>query len=243
MGAKYYDGITSAQAQDHYLPDEAFPEFDFERLAPKGAIAQLSSDLVRKSLPLLLAFGRRFWPVMQLGGMYWITRKDDVRIALDHPDFLEVPYGPEMAELSHSADGKSATFVLGLEGPDQARQNAIIRRIVLRDDLDLAKRQSRAFSNALLDGAAGRIDVITDFIFRVPTEICRRYFGLEFPNPNRFAEWSVAVSAQLFADPTGYPIKRQLARSGALRLSRIIDVAINKATTEIAQKLINLFLS
>ncbi len=234
MGAKYYDGIKSAQAQDHYLPDEAFPEFDFERLAPKGAIAQLGSDLVRKSIPLLLAFGRRFWPVMQLGGIYWITRKDDVRNALDHPDFLEVPYGPEMAELSHSTDGKAATFVLGLEGPDQARQNAIIRKIVLRDDLDLAKQQSRAFSNALLEGAAGRIDVITDFIFRVPTEICRRYFGLEFPNPNRFAEWSVAVSAQLFADPTGDPIKRQLARSGALRLSRIIDVAIDKATTEIS---------
>ena len=233
MVAKYYAGITSAQAQDHYLPDEAFPDFDFERLAPKGAIAQVSSDLIRKSLPLILAFGRHFMPVLKLDGMYWITRKADVRFALDHPDFLEVPYGPEMKELSHSADGEAATFVLGLEGVDQARQNAIIRRIVLLDDLETARAQSRAFSNSLLDGAAGRIDVITDFIFRVPTEICRRYFGLEFANPNRFAEWSVAVSALLFADPTGDPIKRQLARSGALRLSRIIDVAIDKAGIEI----------
>ncbi|OYU69393.1 MAG: cytochrome [Alphaproteobacteria bacterium PA2] len=204
-------------------------------MAPKGVFNQFKSDLIRKGIPLVVAVGRRISPVLKIDGMYWITRKEDVRQALDNPDFLEVPYGPEMKELSHSADGKAATFVLGLEGPDQARQNAIIRRIVLREDLDLARRQSRAFSESLLDGAAGRIDVITDFIFRVPTEICRRYFGLEFPNPNRFAEWSVAVSALLFADPTGDPIKRQLARAGALRLSRIIDVAIDKADDEIGQ--------
>jgi len=236
MGVKYYAGVEKAQEQDRRADNGKLEPFDFDKLARPGLAAKVVGWGQRKAIDLLLPFSRRFMPVLKVGGFYWITRREDVLAALEAPDVLEVPYGREMKELSRSADGTEADFVLGIDGPGQARQNQIIRDVMLPGDRKRLEDWATAFSESLLDGGRGELDLIGDFILRVPTEICRRYFGLEFSDPDRFAEWAMAVSGLLFADPTGDPVKRRLAKAGAARLCRIIDVSIARAEAGCARK-------
>lgn len=226
--AKYYNAIRAAQQHDAQHPVEGLPLFDFNDLAGKSFVARWIGRAIELLIPLLLYVARRFFPVFKFNGFYWITRHADVVAALERPDVFGVPYGLEMFELSTGPSG-SAHFVLGLDGPAQQRQNAIIRRIVLKEDLPQINSWSRDFAQSLIEGGAGRIDAVTDFSIRIPTEICRRYFGLSFADPVRFGEWAIAISAFLFADPTGDPVKRRLGLAGAARLRRIIDAAIARA--------------
>lgn len=221
MESKYYDMILAAQAEDE--GHSKLETFDLDSLAPKTALKRLQSRFARQALKPLLWLAREFRPIFKLSGFTWITRDRDVKQILEHPDLFRVPYGLEMRELAGGAD-----FVLGVDGPGQQRQNAIIARILLPEDrvklIDWAGR----FSASLVEGGAGRLDVIADFAARVPTEICRRYFGLDFSNPNAFADWSLSLSALLFADPGGDKDTRQLALLGAARLRHVIDVAIER---------------
>lgn len=229
MGSKYYDKILQAQAQDH--GHSSLPHFDLDLLAPKTLKDRLFQRLFDWALKPGFRLARAFFPVVRLNGLYWLARHADVVAVLERPDMFGVPYGLEMRELAGGAD-----FVLGVDGSAQQRQNQIIRRILLDEDLDKLGAWSARFSQSLIDGGAGRIDVVADLAVRVPTEVCRRYFGLEFSNPNLFADWSLSVSALLFADPTGDPLKRNLGLAGAARLRRVIDVAIARAATANSQR-------
>lgn len=187
-------------------------------------------------MPLLLWMGRSFFPVLRFNGLYWICRADDVEAVLNDGATFPTPFGPEMAELSGGraeppAEGPvdrrgEINFTLGMDGPDQQRQNAIIKRIVLPGDTERLGRYARAFALSLIAGGKGRLDVVGDLSLRIPTEICRRYFGFDITDPDAFAEWAMSVSALVFADPYGDPETRAVGVAGAQRLRRIIDIAI-----------------
>ncbi|HYC96424.1 cytochrome P450 [Brevundimonas sp.] len=229
---KYYAKIEADQADDANAPVSGFPDFDFESYPPVGGWPKLQGRLIASAMPLLLWVLREFFPVARFTGFYWITRKQDVVDALERPDDFNVPYGREMRELSRVGRGRGATeadFVLGLDGPPQARQNEIIRKVVLPGDVDRTSQWSAAFAESLVEGGEGRLDVIGDFAVRIPTEICRRYFGLSFPDPGAFADWCMALSGLLFADPGGDRKKRDLAKAAAVRLCHVIDLAIGRA--------------
>lgn len=206
----------------------ALPPFNFNELAPKGAKARFVQRATEALLPALLWLLREFNPIAKFGGFYWITRKKDVIRALDDHDAFAVPYGPDMRLLSKGDDGE-ADFVLGVDGEAQRRQNAIIREIIPNEDLSIIGQWSRMFAESLTQGGGGRLDVVGDFAIRIPTEICRRYFGLNFSDPDDFAQWSIAVSAMLFANSENDEKKRALGLAGAARLRQIIDTAIRRA--------------
>lgn len=222
MGPKYYNAILAAQAEDK--GHASLETFDLDSLAPQTALQRLQSRITRWALQLLLWLARELKPVFRLRGFTWVTRSEDVKQILAQADTFRVPYGMEMTELSGGS-----YFVLGTDGPAQERQNGIIRDILLPEDRVKVIEWASRYSDALVEGGAGRLDVIADFAVRVPTEICRRYFGLDFSNPNAFADWSLSLSALLFADPTGDGKTRQLALLGASRLRHVIDVAIERA--------------
>ncbi|WP_166745786.1 cytochrome P450 [Sphingomonas naasensis] len=183
--------------------------------------------------------------MFRLNGVYWVCRAEDVEAVLADGATFPTPFGPEMAELSggHAAPpttgpidrGDEVNFSLGMDGPDQARQNAIIRSVVLPGDTERVGRYARAFALSLIAGGKGRLDVVGDLSIRIPTEICRRYFGLGIADPDSFAEWAMSVSALVFADPYGDPTTREVALAGAQRLRRIIDIAIARARRPVAR--------
>lgn len=236
---KYFAAVLAARGAGAGAGGGEMAAFEFARLGRQGWRDRLVGALTEAALPWLLWFGRAFMPVLKLSGVYWITRAADVEAVLADPETFRVPYGPEMAELSASVakppvagaltPADEINFVLGMDGESQARQNAIIRHVMLPADAELVGRYAKAFAEALITGGKGRLDVVGDLAIRVPTEICRRYFGLGIADPDAFAEWAISLSALLFADPFGDAATRETAFAGAERLRAVIDAAIVRA--------------
>lgn len=236
---KYFERILEVRGTQQQRPYGELAEFDFNRLGRNTWNQRLVGAIADAAMPLLLWLGRSFFPVLKFNGVYWICRADDVEAVLNDGATFATPFGPEMAELSGGraeppAEGPvdrrgEINFTLGMDGPDQQRQNTIIRRVVLREDTERVGQYARAFARSLIAGGKGRLDVVGDFSLRIPTEICKRYFGLDIPDPDGFAEWAMSVSAMVFADPYGDPVTREVGLAGAQRLRRIIDIAIERA--------------
>src|SRR5688500_15233622 len=236
---KYFEAIKTAQQSSLDHPPQDWPPFDLSDLEPKGWFARQRSRIkgraITRVMPIWL-WACRHTRIWKFRGFFWVTRHDQVVEALRNDALLGVPFGPEMRELSRGADGKEADFVLGRDGPVHDRQREIIRRIIpyedpdaLEADLGRIRQWTREFAGSLIDGGGGRLDVATDFATRIPTEICRNYFGLRVTDPQAFADWSIGVSAMLFADPYGDPVKRRLGLAGAARIGQVIDLAIARA--------------
>ncbi len=221
---KYYAEVEAAQAAQHGQTDGAMPRFDLDVLANKGLLSRLTTVSAGELLAPIHAFSRRFKPLLSLGGLIHVTRAEQVREVLLRSADFTVPFGPEMAEL-----GDGATFLLGLDGPEHDRLRCILSSVIRREDGDRMAAMSRQFSDALLDNSSGQIDVIADLIKRVPAEICLRYYGLHCDDADAFADWTLALSAFLFGDPTGTPKVRDLAMNAKRRLSAVIDDAIVRA--------------
>jgi Dyp-type peroxidase family len=219
--AKYFEGVRAAQVARESNKSAQLDPFDFAVLGEKSAWARFTSSLSQKMLGPIYSFSRAFMPVMRLAGLTHITRDEQVRDILLRPDDFHTPFGPEMAEL-----GEGATFLLGLNGPEHDRLHRLLSQVILRSDGAFIADLSAKFTHALLENSAGRIDVISDLLKRVPAEICLRYFGLKYDAIDDFGDWTMALSALLFGDPYGKPVTRNLAFNGARRLLLAIDDAL-----------------
>lgn len=218
---KYYDAIKKAQSDAAPSPPRPF---DLNDLGADTTLKRWTTKAVASAMRGALHLFREFWPNPQFGRLVIVTRDSDVREVLARPDLFEVPYGLEMTELAGGTN-----FVLGLEGPEHDRQNAIIRSVVRPADLDRIRTLAAHYTQILVDGSGGRIDVMKDLMTRVATETCCSYFGLDPDNPDAFAEWAMSISALLFADPFGNAETRQLALNGAAQIREVIDRAIARA--------------
>jgi len=265
---KYYCGIEKAQLETAKQPWDALPPFNIEDLGADCWSRRLKLWLTDLLLPPVLFLLREFWPIAKIGRFVIVTRESDVRDVLARTEVFEVPFAREMTEL---AGGDN--FVLGLEGKPHADQDNIIASVIgnqrsrlagtsqpiqnglladdeiikivaARRDVELVAQLSKRFATALIRNSGGRIDVMKDFITRVATETCIRYFGLTVDDPDAFAEWSMSISALLFADPLGDPATRKLALNGSTRIRNVIDrsIAAQKAapTDTVLGRLIDL---
>ena len=215
------------------LPDDILPEpgdvppFDISRLGSGKLKARLSAALYRKLLWPVLRGLQIFAPVARIGGLTILTRDRDVRLVLARPDLFPTPFGPEMKALAGGA-----TFLLGLEGAAHERQEKIIQRLIdPKADLALVSALSSDFADALLDAAKGEIDAQSDLITRVAAEVCCRYFGFAPSDAEEFAEWTIASSNFLFADPMGKPVAAELASAAGARLRPLADRALASAAS------------
>ncbi|MGX8007562.1 cytochrome P450 [Mesorhizobium sp. ORM8.1] len=217
---KYFDAVRAAQKAQRPVVD--MPPFDLNRLASKGLVSRIAGYLLGDPRWLLTLL-RRFRPNVGFGNFLLVTKGADVRDILERGDEFETPYGPEMTELA-----RGSNFILGMQDGAAYRQmksavlsafppaevEATVRPIAERHSRDIMTRASPGF-----DAIAGLMKI-------VPVRICRDYFGLEIDDETEFAEWSIALSALFFSDPTASPTTRQLAVVAGDRLIKIIDRSI-----------------
>ncbi len=232
---KYFDAIAEAQRRDAHLPNGALPEFDFQSIAPIGFKAKLSNAIFQKILNPAYSLSRTFFPVAKFAGFYHVTRDVQVRDVLLQPETFKVPFGPEMKEIAGGV-----IFALGIDGVAQARQNALVRKVIRPDeDIKLIKTLTERFASALLENSGGKIDAIGDFFKRTTTEVCARYFGLTIDDSDGFADWMMACSSLLFGDPYGDEKIRKLALSGAARLRISLDDSIQRTKVRLKKHGVN----
>ncbi len=217
---KYFDAVRAAQKAQRPVVD--MPPFDLNRLAAKGFASRIAGFLLGDPR-WLLKLMRRWWPNFGCGNFLLVTKGADVRDILERGDEFETPYGPEMTELA-----RGSNFILGMQDGAAYRQmksavlsafppaevEAAVRPIAERHSRDIMTRASPGF-----DAIAGLMKI-------VPVRICRDYFGLEIDDESEFADWSIALSALFFSDPTANPTTRQLAVVAGDRLIKVIDRSI-----------------
>lgn len=172
---------------------------------------------------------RRYWPIARIPFTRWavVTRFEHVQEVLARDQVFQVPFGPRMMELM-----PGPKFVLALEdGPEYRSQRLqIMKAFKLEDLADTIVPRSAELAEQILMGCGGRIDAIESLLTRVPTLLCRDYYGVDVPDAKLFAQWTMAVSAYLFGRPSdklGKKATAALAATDGLR--PLIDQSIRNA--------------
>jgi cytochrome P450/deferrochelatase/peroxidase EfeB len=213
--------VPSAAARDIFEP------FDFGSLLTKSRLRQaLSRFVFRTLMPIIFAVLRVIAPVLRIRQLVVLSRHAEVAAVLsDRNGNFEVVYGPEIAEL-----GEGTNFVLGLDGDEHQRHRGTIARDLI-DPVDIANIETitRETAAALIDAGAGRLDVIRDLVTRTASEATCRFLGISPRDPDAFAEWTMAVSMLLFADPFGDANVRKQALIAGEYIRRLIDDEIDRA--------------
>lgn len=224
---KYFDGILAAQQADSRRPPGPLPAFAFASLGSRNPLARwFTRFLLRRLLPFLTAILRFAWPNPRFGRTVLVTRRADVEAVLGDMDRFAVVYGLEMREL-----GAGANNVLGLDGAEHDELLAALRRSLTAADTARVGTWVREDAAALLEAGGGRIDVMRDLVTRTAAEASCRLFGITAHDPDLFAEWTMAVSNQLFGDFFGNRAIRTQAQTAAAHLRAVIDDAINRVET------------
>lgn len=208
-------------------PRDIFEPFDFDSLLTKSCVRRAISRFVFRTIfPIGFAIARVIAPVLRIGPLVVLSRHAEVAAVLsDREGRFEVVYGPEMAEL-----GEGTNFVLGLDGDEHQRHRRTIS-LDLIDPVDIANIEAitRDTAAALLDAGAGRLDVMRDLVTRTASEATCRFLGISPRDPDAFAEWTMAVSMLLFADPFGDANVGKQALIAGEYIRRLIDDEIDRA--------------
>mgnify|MGYP006396090097 CR=1 FL=1 len=220
-----YQRLFSDEPGQVLPSSETVPPFDFDRISDPGLRARLFGWIYKLFLSPVLRLLQWARPVARFGGLTIITRDADVRAVLADPNRFPTPFGPEMRAL---AGGEA--FLLGLDGAPHERQKRILLELIEHPrDLELVARLSSEYGNALLDAGKGHIDAQRDLITRTAAEVCARYFGFDLRDADLFAQWTIAASNFLFADPTGKPVAAELASAAGAGLRAAADRALAAA--------------
>jgi cytochrome P450 len=226
----------------------------------------LGGKILKRALdnPLWI-FGllRTIAPVFRLPFTEWVvvTRFDHVKEVLASPEAFVVPWAEKMAALNEH----KGTFLLGVDKrKDHDESLKLLMKVFRREDLPgiaaAARREAESILDAHLKSGAADFDAIADLVIRVPTRLCRDYYGLPIKadEEDLFAEWALGMSAYLFADPSGdekfaevglaagsamrpfIDNAIELARSGKIRGDTILNrlVALQKADPTIKDEMI-----
>lgn len=202
--------------------------FDIEDIQWRGPVSAIVKRLVDRP-QWWMGLLRRYWPVPRVPFKQWamLTRFEHVQEVLAREEVFRVPFDRRMMELM-----PGPKFVLAMQdGPEYRHQRRqIMQTFRLEDIADTIAPRSAALAEEILAGCGGRIDAIEDLLTRVPTLLCREYYGVEFPDPRRFAQWLIAISAYLFGPPSDKPGRNAASACAAASCVRtVIDQSIRDA--------------
>jgi cytochrome P450 len=168
------------------------------RLRDEGIRAKDSAGaaLVRRlgdSSGCVFAVLRRVRPIIATRGFGVVTRADDVREVLrDHRNFTVALYEPRMVELT-------GPFILGLDDTALYRHDAAALRAAVRsDDIPRIAEATLAAARERVEGARGRIDVVSELADPVADRVIAQYFGTPGPDTATQLRWARTLFEHIF---------------------------------------------
>ena len=227
---KYWGKINAARALEAADPFQKPEPFRLDPEVPPGGLAIGMDSFIKAITGLglgvirVIAPNARLWPIP----FRLVTRYEDVAAVLNNSAVFETAYGAEMMDM-----GQGTNFVLGMNGAEHAAARQVLNGVVgqIANPGDRARVEERAaeVATALVEQAQGRMDVVADLIRRTAAETCIDYFGLEAPDPDALADWTIGMSRLVFADPFGAPKTRSQALQAARHFQAVVERSLDVA--------------
>lgn len=202
--------------------------FNIEDMEPRSPFWPILKRLLAEP-QWWMGFLRRFWPILHVPYFRFamVTRFEHVREVLAKDQVFQVPFASRMMELM-----PGPLFVLAMQDGDAYREQRrqIMETFRLEDIPQTIVPRAAALAEQIVAGCGGRIDAIEGLLTRVPTLLCREYYGVDFPDAKLFAEWLSAISSYIFALPSDKPSPHlAMAREAADGVRVAIDESIRNA--------------
>lgn len=210
---------------DGAAANQAKHEFDPAAMKSSGLKAWITKKIIRRPY-WLMAFLRRYFPILKLGSFAIITRYDDVAEALQNDKAIAVPFGPRMKEMSGGPN-----FVLGMpDGPAyQGLHSEITRVFPYEDNENIIAPFAYKEAKRLVTEGGGTIDGVGGLLAQTPASICEEYYGLKIPDRFGFTRWTITMSSYMFGNPGDDPALKEAAFEAAALVRPLIDEAIDRA--------------
>ncbi len=179
-------------------------------------------------------------PTIAIGGTTMVTRFDDAQEVLERDWIFQVPYAKKMEKVTAGSN-----FFLGMQNtPDYTRDVSNMRTAVRRTDIDerIIPFVERT-SEAILDAAKGRIDVVQGLTRVVPTRLIGDYFGTPGWEENPFTDAATAMFQYLFYPDDPDVEKEALAAAAKTREHLDLQIAQRKAKPTDGDDVLNRCLS
>ncbi len=221
-----YDGHIKGPAAWHMAPSEAADvDFRLERLNPTTALGRYLKPVQDTVVKGIMWLAPLFVSHLKIGRLLVLFRDADCRAVLGDAERFPVHYDPDMREL---ATGGGETFMLADDGDEHRLKRDKLRPLAQQFE-DRAIERTMVAARELLRASNGQIDAMKDYFTRASAEAAVAYLGLVVADIDRFAEYTMAMSAVLFADPFGKPVTRELASHAAWHMRGIAKCAIDRA--------------
>lgn len=170
-----------------------------------------------------LGWLRRHRPLLQVGPLLVVTRHDDVLEVLRAPDTFTLPYASHLP----------GSFVLGLSGAQHARHTAELRTAFRADDADLLCRMvaGDAGQRVAYGRGEGSLDVGSDLVHPVLSNVVGRYLGAPGPDPGTQLQWADDIFRNIFLNPGNLQPIIERAERAATAMGAHLDQLIAARST------------
>jgi cytochrome P450 len=170
---------------------------DVLRPAPRGFKAWIGRR-VMALMPLGFRLMRRLRPIARLGGMWIVTRHDDVREAFATDNAFATPYKAKLDVIT----GDQPFFLAMEDGEAYREGHAAMRRVMRADDLPALGQRAEALAEAAVAAAGGSLEVV-GMTRNVTFELLADYLGVPEPAGGDLKVWATRLFEFQFADPKG----------------------------------------
>lgn len=172
----------------------------------------------KKSLTLLFyRIARNIAPVVNYKSIALVFRYEDVvEVIARDEDFTIGPINGKNIERH------LGPFMLGMDaGPQLDREHALMKSIVLREDAERIRVQTRKVANEILDQAVekGSLDLVAEFTRIVPLRVLGDYFGVPGNNEEEMLRWNRLVFWDIFLNLKDEPELRKKAMKASDELN------------------------
>jgi cytochrome P450 len=165
--------------------------------AREGAVVWLQRYFEAHAEQFISRLLRRHKPILSIGRVAVVTRRDDVLAVLADPDTFALPYAARLP----------GPFVLGLSGAAHERCAQEIRAAVRADDLEFLKSFTETRAGWHVKDALGRggLDVGTDLVHPVLHAVVVRYLGTLDTDMSTQLTWARHLFQDVFLNARGLP--------------------------------------
>lgn len=191
---------------------------DALRPGPTGLKKWVAARLT-EVMPLGLRLFQLLGVTPRFGGMWIITRHDDVREVFASDGGFATPYGTKLSVITE----EQPFFLAMSDGPEYHAGVTAMRRVMRDGDLPALARRTEALATLIVEESGGQLEVVDQLARRVMFDVIGEYLGVPPPPKGELCVWGTRLFEFQFADLKNDPALRAEVDEIAPAFRRLIN--------------------